>query len=144
MNMNASLFAFASPLQKLHRFLHPYSYTTDIKLDDKQFTVKWTERAQLALRQRLDPLTVEMQLYFSCLVKKRVLFHDKVPDGAHAINDHLAMVFRATQATSCDPVEFARHYPIERQFENPAISKVKPSLLLLDYVDGSWQGEFSV
>lgn len=102
------------------------------------------------LEQRQTPLLVEMQLYFSCVVKKRVLFHAhdtgdiEQTDEIVRVNDKLHVVFRAVQASSCDPVEFARHYPVKQEFRTRPALKMYPSRLKLDYPQDGWLGEFSI
>jgi len=110
-------------------------------------TVIWTERAERKLREQSAPLVVEMQLYFSCVVKKRVLFNLQPRDENVAsveVNDKLHVVFRTVQANSCDPVEFASSYPIAMEYETQGARQMRPSLLQIDHRSGQWQGEFTV
>lgn len=141
-NLNSSLFSFGNPLRAFDRWRHPYRHELSKEFNHKVLRIRWTERAQLALAKRNKPLIVEMQLYFSCLVKMRVLFHDEVDQPVITVNPLIAFVFRAVQSTACDPVEFARHYPVKRQFDSPAISKISPALLELDYRNDNWLGQF--
>ncbi len=142
LNFNASLFAFANPIHSVDRWLNPYKHSETFTLNNKPLTIHWTERADIALTQRNRPLIVEMQLYFSCLVKMRVLFHETLELQAIQVSSSLMIVFRAVQATACDPVEFAMHYPVKQQFDNPAINNVSPSQLELDFCHETWQGRF--
>ena len=45
-----------------------------VLINDKPLMVGWTPRAQLELDHRTQPLYVEMELYFSCMVKKYITF----------------------------------------------------------------------
>lgn len=85
-----------------------------------------------------------MQLYFSCVVKKRVLFHEQSLHPDHVVNDKLRILFRCVQPTSCDPEEFARHYPEKRQLQSTAAQRMHPKELVFDFRDGHWQGEFRI
>ena len=66
---------FFSPGRLLDRLFHPYRYAHTCSYQGKLLLVRMTNRAQRALDTLETPLLVEMQLYFSCVVKKRVLFH---------------------------------------------------------------------
>ena len=50
--------------------------THSIDLHGRRLALHLTRRAQEALGRRRRPLYVDMELLFSCLVRKRVLFHD--------------------------------------------------------------------
>jgi len=136
----------AKPLKLLDRLLHPVRYHGDASLHDHAVAMAWTARAQRALLHRSQPLVVEVQLYFSCVVKKRVLFHDNpVPQPQDArINDRLYLRFRLVQASSCDPEEFARNYPEQKQLQPAAIGKIYPKQVRFDCIDGAWLGEFTM
>jgi len=143
-NIHNSYFSVGNPLQVLDRWLNPPRHTKTVMLRDKPFEVEWTKRAQHALEQRNKPLIIEMQLYFSCVIKKRVLFHDSYDLESVSVNDDITIAFRPVESTSCDPVEFAKNYPVKQQFESTAASKMRPKYLLVDYVRGKWVGEFRV
>lgn len=136
-----------APRQWLDRLAHPYRHQRRCRYRGKALTVRWTERARRALAARQTPLLVEMQLYFSCMVKKRVLFHS--PHELHGsdvvtVNEHLQVTMRSVQADRCDPVEFARHYPGSRVLEAPAARQMRPSRLDIDFTDGQWRGVFEI
>ena len=147
MSMKNSYFELPSPFAMLQRWLNPHSYQQQLSLRGKPLTVSWTRRAERQLSSRSQPLLAEMQLYFSCVVKKRVLFHETAPGDEMewlAINDQLQIAFRAVESNSCDPVEFAANHPVRREFESLGAVKMHPSTLQLDYKSGAWVGEFSV
>jgi hypothetical protein len=83
-----------------------------------------------------------MQLYFSCVVKKRVVFHDQADFETLAVNDRLQIAFRSIKSAKCDPLEFARNYPAGGVLDSPAAAKMIPSWLGLDFRQGQWQAEF--
>lgn len=143
-NIHASYFSIGNPLQYLDRWFNPPRHTKTVTLRDKPLDVEWTKRAQRALGQRDKPLVIEMQLYFSCVVKKRVLFHDSYDLDAVAVNDEITVAFRPVESTSCDPVEFAKNYPVKQEFESTAALKMRPKHLLVDYVHGKWVGEYTI
>jgi len=104
--------------------------------------VQWTGCAERALCSRRVPLVIEMQLNFSCVVKKRVLFHDRTDFETTGINDNIQIAFRPIQAAACDPEEFARNYPVGRVLNAPAATRMIPSKISIDFRKRRWQGEF--
>jgi len=133
-----------NPLPALERLLHPYRHRNTIQIAGRSLSVSWTQRAQRELQRRDEPLTVEMQLYFSCVVKKRVLFERRLEKGVEAADGGLRVAFHAVQASACDPVEFAQNYPEKRRMESPAALRMHPRQLLLDFRNHQWQGEFEL
>ncbi len=146
MGTKQSYFALGElhPLRVLERLLHPYSPLAEVQLRERPLHISATRRATRALLRRKQPLQVEMQLYFSCVVKKRVLFHEDGENGGVPVNDKLGVDFRAVEALACDPVAFAANYPERRQLTSAAAEKMHPSHLYLDYRKGVWYGSFTV
>jgi hypothetical protein len=147
MSFKSSYFELPNPLELLQRFLNPGVHSGEITLNGKPLSVSWTRRAGKQLERRDHPLLVEMQIYFSCVVKKRVLFHEEGHrEGVQSVmlGDRLRIAFRAVQATSCDPVEFAANYPEHHEFESAGATKMHARALRIDYRDGQWQGEFDI
>lgn len=136
-----------APGRWLDRWLHPYQHAASCQYRNKTLTVRWTRRAQRQLQQLEVPLLVEMQLYFSCMVKKRVLFHSSDSQSDNDIikvNHNLSVTVRTLQSDQCDPVEFARDYPGKRVLDAPGARKMRPRELNVDFEKGQWQGEFSI
>ena len=144
---NSSYFAWLdewNPLYLLKRYANPFRFKQTIQYAGKPLSVFLTKRAYTALQTRTHPLMVEMQLYFSCVIKKRVLFHDELSAGAVAVNPSLYISSRAVQSDRCDPDEFANHYPTRQELNSPAAQKMRPSELRLDYEKGEWLAEFQI
>jgi len=137
-----SYFSIGNPVQLLDRWFHSYRYHRAIILNGKNMHVQWTGRAERALCNRREPLVIEMQLYFSCVVKKRVLFHDQTDFETTGVNDNIQIAFRPIQAAACDPEEFARNYPVGRVLNAPAATRMIPSKISIDFHKGRWQGKF--
>ncbi len=135
-------FSIGNPVQLLDRWFHSYCHHRAIILNGKKLRVQWNGRAERALCNRREPLVIEMQLYFSCVVKKRVLFHDPADFETTGVNDNIQIAFRPIQAAACDPEEFARNYPVGRVLNAPAATRMIPSKISIDFRKGRWQGEF--
>lgn len=113
-------------------------------VNGKTVRVEWTARAEDALRARKRPLIVELELYFSCLVKKFV--HVRETAGGHAlawVDERLALYFRPVTSTTCTPQTAQRlgRQP-ELEIDTPATRRMAPKRVLLDFSDGAWNGTF--
>lgn len=141
-DLRRSYFAIANPLERLDRWLNPPYLRKTVSIKGFPLDIEWTRRADDALQKRGSPLVVEMQLYFSCVVKKRVLFSEA--DGVEAIpvTDRLAVSFRTVQSADCDPAEFAHHFPVEQEFASAGARSMHPKRLLIDFRGGNWVGEY--
>lgn len=144
---NHSLFGFGpgiNPLYLIDKWLNPYAYTEHITLKNKPLSVEWTKRAQREFLKKTKPLIVEMQLYFSCVIKKRVLFTDDADFDLAIVNNKLCVAFHPVESASCDPIEFAKNFPEKRRFDSSASQKMHPKHLKIDYKNQAWQGEFNI
>jgi len=141
LNLNNSYFSFGNPLGFLSRWTRPYCHQRKLRLNNRELLVEWTEAAQQALTAGSQPLNIEMQLYFSCVVKKRVLFREQAGPQSLAVNDSINVSFRSVQSAVCSPEDFAQDFPEDRELT--AVSdKMTPSRLSVDFRGGEWLGEF--
>ena len=140
--LQGSYFAIESPLRLLDRWLNTYRHSRSVLMGNRNLRVEWTDRANRVLQTRPQPLIIEMQLYFSCVVKKRVLFHDNSNLDVTDVNNSMKIAFRSIQSAACDPEEFAKNYPVGRVLDSPVVTKMIPSRLSIDFHQGQWQGEF--
>lgn len=144
---NHSLFSFGSGLNPFYYFdkwLNPLSIKKIIPFRDNSLSIEWTKRADKALSESSNTLIIEMQLYFSCVVKKRVLFTEEADFNTTSVNSNLSVAFHPVEAASCDPIEFAKNFPAKREFDSISAKKMHPSLLRIDYKNNAWQGEFYI
>ncbi len=117
---------------------------TDVQLNGKPARIEWSAAAQTALERRAQPLTVELELYFSCLVKKFVHFHEERPERETiAVGDRLRLVFKAVTSTACsmDVAERLGRQP-EIELDGDIARKLAPRRIWLDHRRGAWTGEF--
>lgn len=140
--LHGSNFAIENPIRLFDRWVNSYCHQDRVNLAGKELLVKWSERAERAFRVRSEPLIVELQLYFSCMVKKRVLFHDQADFDTRRVNGYLRITFRPIEAAKCDPEEFARNYPVGRVLKTPAAARMAPAWVGIDFRKGEWEGEF--
>lgn len=113
-------------------------------INGKNVSVNWSKRAAHELAQRREPLFVELELYFSCLVKKFV--HFRAPNSTHEpswVNEKLAIYFRPVTSTSCSWETAAQlgRQP-ETEIDTPATRRIAPKRVELDFKNGAWVAEY--
>jgi hypothetical protein len=114
---------------------------TQIQLNGKTLQVTLSPAAQRALAGRSTPLLAEMELYFRCLIRKQVRFHDQASDDAVAVNDQLQVRFHPVMSQVCS-VEDNLDGPPLADFPIVRQERFSPQWLTIDYRDGHWQGQF--
>ncbi|MBU1776282.1 MAG: hypothetical protein KJ899_06545 [Gammaproteobacteria bacterium] len=115
-----------------------------IQINGRQVSVEWTKSAARQLSQRAQPLVVELELYFSCLVKKFVHFHETAPQRETVpVSDKLAVFFRPVPSTACsfEVADRLGRQP-EIELDTPNVRKIAPRRVNIDYVHGVWKGQF--
>lgn len=125
--------------------LHPPS-TATVTVHGKPVTVTWTAEAERQLGLRRGPLYLELELYFSCLVKKFVHFHDTAPARATVpVTDKFHLHFRAVTSTACS-MELADRLgrQPETELDNPVVRRMAPRQVNLDFVRGKWLAAFAM
>lgn len=107
--------------------------------------VEMSPAARAAIAGRRTPLVVEMELYFSCLIRKRVRFLDAVHPGAlcTVVDDGLTICFRPVMTRACaiDPnldKPDLEAFPIRRP------EAFVPRHLAIDRRHDGWSGEFTL
>ena len=143
LNPAAGYFSIPNPQRLFDRWLNPCRYPQRLQIDGREIELRWNKRAQRELERRDTPLLVELQLYFSCVVKKRILFHDSADFDSHPVNPSIRLAYRAIASAACDPNEFAASFPGARELTTDAAKSMLPRYVEIDYVRGGWQGRFS-
>jgi hypothetical protein len=115
-----------------------------VQINGRTVSVEWSKAAARELAQRTQPLVVELELYFSCLVKKFVHFHEAMPQRQTVlVSGKLAVFFRPVTSTACsfEVADRLGRQP-EIEIDTPNARKIAPSRVSLDFVRGNWKGEF--
>lgn len=118
--------------------------THTIELNGRPLEVHLSRRAAHALSRTAVPLVAEMELYFSCLIRKRVIFREgEEPSAAHRVTDRLSVRFRPVMTRGCslDPAEAA---PPITDFPLAQPRRLGPRWLRIDHRGGQWQGDFGL
>ncbi len=142
LNLASGYFGITSPWRRLDRRLHRLRHRRTVRLNGRDVEVRWTARADRALRARREPLVIELQLYFSCVVQKRVLFHADYPGGSVEVRPGFEIAFRPLAAAACDPVEFAASHPPGRDLGDGAAARMVPQRVDIDFRNRAWEGQF--
>lgn len=142
LNLQASYFTIDSPRRVLERWFNRFQYCRTVRINQREVEVKWTARAERELRQLDQGLVVELQLYFSCVVKKRILFHAGSEIDAIRVNDRLGLTFQAIASAVCDPREFASSYPQGKNLSGGKAARMVPRTVEIDFRQDGWEGQF--
>lgn len=100
-------------------------------------------RAQAQLDRRTEPLFLEMELYFSCLIRKRVYVRES-SDGHDAVTlaDKLIARFRPVVTQTCAMRDVKRDNPPVKDMPIIKPERFFPHWLTLDYRHGAWRADF--
>jgi hypothetical protein len=113
-----------------------------VTLGNKPVRVELSPAAQRALDERSCALLAEMELYFSCLIRKRVRFRDAAgDDGSAPFNEHLQVRFRPVMTAKCE-IDNSGAAPPVTDFPIARPEAFTPSWLRIDYRNGEWLGDY--
>lgn len=118
---------------------------TTVTLNERPVRIDISAAAQRAAAQHLtqtgSPLGVEMELLFSCLIRKQVRFVDETRDGDVSVAPGLSVRFRPVMTRVCRVDEGGTAPPLtDFPIANPRA--YVPHWLKIDYRGGVWSGEF--
>ena len=113
-----------------------------MNISGKPVNIRLTQAASHALSQADQPVMVEMELYFSCLIRKRVRFqHEPGSSSFTPVADKLFVQFRPVMTRQCNK-EYSGEEPPLTDFPIEDATPFVPKWLKIDYRKGGWQGEF--
>jgi hypothetical protein len=115
---------------------------TTIEILGKKVFVEWSASADKQLQELSEPLNVEMELYFSCLIRKAVRFGgDAYASNFATAAPHLRIGFRPVMTKACNVRDFEVEPPVE-DFPIVKPEAFVPKRLTIDYKGGKWSGDF--
>lgn len=110
---------------------------------DKEVKIVLTPAAAKQLEHLDEPLCVEMELYFSCLIRKQVRFREQPgSDFVVDVTDKLKLGFRPVMTKACSVHDHENAPPPLSDFPIQKPESYIPHWLKLDYRKGKWGGEF--
>lgn len=113
----------------------------EIDFHNRKIALSLSDAAEKALAQRSSPLLAEMELYFSCLIRKAVRFHESTSSDGVTVNDKLALRFHPVMTQHCG-LDYEGDEPPLTDFPITNAERYVPHWLKIDYRHGEWQGEF--
>ena len=114
-----------------------------VSMLDKTVQITLSPAAKAELQRRDAPLHVEMELYFSCLIRKQVRFRDRLDSPfVTPVADNLVLGFRPVMTKSCSVHDHEDAPPPLSDFPIQKPESYIPHWLKLDYRNGKWLGEF--
>ena len=112
-----------------------------IELLGRKITVSLSRAAIEALSNRESTLVAEMELYFSCLIRKQVRFKDNVEGDLINVSDKLAVRFRPVMTKTCG-LDYEGDEPPLTDFPIQKPEAFVPHWLKIDFKKEEWVGEF--
>jgi len=110
----------------------------------KKILVEWSASADKAMSSLSSPLLVEMELYFSCLIRKAVRFGQSASMRYSAsVTPQLTVGFRPIVTKACRISEVEDEPPVE-DFQMIKPEAFVPKKLFIDFRRGQWVGEFQM
>ncbi len=128
------------------RRLSSNAYSGTIQLKGKRVRIEISESASQALAEQDKSLLVELELYFSCLVRKQIRFtafqHEPQNDTDYTrVMKGLYASFRAVTTAHCRIDETDGKPPVETlPVKKPDL--FVPDWLKIDFHAGRWLGEY--
>ena len=115
---------------------------SQIEINGKPVEILLTAGAEKALASRTKPLHVVMELYFSCLIRKKVRFYQQsINNHEQQVNDNLFVLFRPVMTQHCGK-DYEGTEPPLTDFPIVKSAPFIPRWLNIDYHNGEWYGEF--
>ena len=119
----------------------------NVEMLGKQIQVEISKHAERQLSNRKTPLFVEMELYFSCLLRKEIrireTLREKLDEEFSAqLSESLHISFRPVMTKSCSVSSCAGDKPPLSDFPIQKPQSFVPKWLKLDFKKGKWCGDF--
>jgi len=114
--------------------------TLTIHINEKPVEIRITHKASAALAARTTPITAEMELFFSCLIRKRVCFYEN--NQGISVTEGLKVDFHPVMNRHCADTELEEDGPPMTDFPITKPQSFTPRWLSIDFKKGEWLGEF--
>lgn len=114
---------------------------TQVTIQNKNVTVTLSKSAEKALAVRGSVLVAEMELYFSCLIRKQVRFKENIEGDLVNVNEKLAVRFRPVMTKVCG-TDYDGNEPPLTDFPIQKPEAFVPHWLKIDFKKNEWIGEF--
>ncbi|MHB1677030.1 MAG: hypothetical protein ACYCSS_05770 [Sulfuriferula sp.] len=116
-----------------------------IEILGKEVRVEWSNAADKALNKLEKPLLVEMELLFSCLIRKAVRFRqDADPENFVFVTPRMKVRFRPVMTKVCLLSDIGEGVTPLQDFPLKKPAAFVPKQLFVDFRNGLWSGEFQI
>lgn len=113
----------------------------EVVIQNKKVAVTLSPSAENALAVRDNVLVAEMELYFSCLIRKKVRFKENQENNRVNVSGNLAVCFRPVMTKACG-INYDGDEPPLTDFPIQKKAAFTPRWLKIDYKKNEWIGEF--
>jgi len=113
----------------------------EVVIQNKKVAVTLSPSAENALAVRDNVLVAEMELYFSCLIRKQVRFKENQENNRVNVSGNLAVCFRPVMTKACG-INYDGDEPPLTDFPIQKKAAFTPRWLKIDYKKNEWIGEF--
>jgi hypothetical protein len=118
-----------------------------VEIMGKKIKVELSGKAEKQLSARAAPLFVEMELYFSCLLRKEIRIYESQRENTNEdfsthLSGNLHISFRPVMTKSCSVSSCEGEKPPLSDFPIEKPRSFVPKWLKLDYKRGEWCGDF--
>lgn len=115
---------------------------TSVMILERKVLIECSGSAEKLMNALDEPLFVEMELYFSCLIRKAVRFGANARvENFMAATPKLRIGFRPVVALACNAKDFDGEQPLT-DFPIVKPQACVPKRLTIDYRNGVWVGDF--
>ena len=117
---------------------------TEVELLGRSLQVEYSQSAVSQMKLLTRPVYLEMELHFSCLVKKQMVIRPtENTNGSVSLNDALQLSFRAIVPSVCAPSSVDIHQDESiKIFDVAKPERFVPEWVLIDFKDNQWTGDF--
>lgn len=118
-----------------------------IEMMGKKIQLEISRRAEKQLGERTAPLYVEMELYFSCLLRKEIRIYETPREQLNEafttrLSDNIHISFRPVMTKACSVSSCEGESPPLSDFPIQKPESYVPKWLKLDFKKGEWCGDF--
>lgn len=114
-----------------------------VQILGRSVVVELSKVAEKNLKDRQHHLCLEMELYFSCMIRKQVNVRAAIDNGMSVfVNDKLEIGFRPVMTKICSVNSCDGDSPPVSDFPIAKAERYIPHWLKVDYKKGKWVSEF--
>ena len=131
----------------MHNYRKNIMTEQSVEMMGKKIQIDMSRRAERELGNRVEPLFIEMELYFSCLLRKEIRIYETRREQLNEefstqLSDLLQISFSPVMTKSCSVSSCEGDKPPLSDFPIEKPQSYVPKWLKLDFKKGVWCGDF--